>query len=104
MEKKDDESNLNKLNNLSNNDRLMIEFEFVQNLSNPAYLHYLAQNKYLQDSKFINFLIYLKYWEKPEYIKHLVFPQCLAFLNELVANPKFREVFNLNYFNIEDLF
>jgi mediator of RNA polymerase II transcription subunit 31 len=97
MEKKEDESNLNMFSNLSNNDRLMIEFEFVQNLSNPAYLHYLAQNKYLQDPKFINFLIYLKYWEKPEYIRHLVFPQCLAFLNELVSNPKFREVFNLNY-------
>ena len=26
-----------------NNERLVIEYEFVQNLSNPMYLHYLAQ-------------------------------------------------------------
>jgi hypothetical protein len=44
----------------SNRDRLLIELEFVQNLANPTYLHYLAQNKYLEDEAFMAFLDYLQ--------------------------------------------
>ena len=44
----------------SNRDRLLIELEFVQNLANPTYLHYLAQNKYLDDEAFMAFLEYLQ--------------------------------------------
>ena len=77
---------------LSNGDRLQMEFEFVQNLANPAYLHFLAQNRYFQDEKFMNFLKYLEYWKRPEYLKHLVFPQCLAFLDALNNVPDFKQV------------
>ncbi len=75
---------------MDDTERLQIEFEFVQNLANPTYLHFLAQNKFLEDEKFINFLTYLQYWKQPEYCKCLVFPQCLAFLDALVNNADFR--------------
>jgi mediator of RNA polymerase II transcription subunit 31 len=70
-------------------DRFLIELEFVQNLSNPKYLNYLAQNGYLQQSEFITFLKYLTYWKQPEYLKLLLFPQCLAFLDNLINSPTF---------------
>lgn len=72
------------------NKRLLIELEFVQNLSNPKYLNYLAQNGYLQQDSFINFLKYLLYWKDPKYTKLLVFPQCLSFLEALIYSPSFR--------------
>lgn len=82
---------------LSNGDRLQMEFEFVQNLANPAYLHFLAQNRYFQDEKFLNFLKYLEYWKRPEYLKHLVFPQCLAFLDALNNLPDFKQVTHFSH-------
>ena len=75
---------------MDDHERIQIEFEFIQNLSNPAYLHFLAQNRYFSNEKFMNFLVYLQYWKQPEYCKHLVFPQCLAFLDALVNIPAFR--------------
>mmetsp|Transcript_3951 Transcript_3951/g.4035 ORF Transcript_3951/g.4035 Transcript_3951/m.4035 type:complete len:133 (+) Transcript_3951:190-588(+) len=71
-------------------ERFLIDLEFIQNLSNPAYLHFLAQNRYYEDAEFLNYLNYLKYWKQPEYIKHLLFPQCLQFLDELTDNHSFR--------------
>lgn len=70
--------------------RLLIELEFVQNLANPKYLSYLAQNGYFNQDCFINFLRYLQYWKNPEYAKLLVFPQCLSFLDTLINNASFR--------------
>jgi len=52
-------------------------------------LQYLAQNRYFQDAQFMNFLRYLRYFQQVEYARHLVFPQCLAFLDALVDNPQF---------------
>jgi hypothetical protein len=74
------------------NERFLIELEFVQNLSNPKYLSYLAQNRYYEKADFMDFLRYLQYFRKPAYLKHLIFPQCLAFLDALINNPVFREV------------
>jgi mediator of RNA polymerase II transcription subunit 31 len=71
-------------------DRFLIELEFVQNLANMKYLNFLAQKRYFDDPAFMNFLKYLTYWKKPEYARHLLFPQCLAFLDELLENPAFR--------------
>lgn len=71
--------------------RFCIEFEFVQNLSNPRYLNYLAQNGYFDDEKFIAFLDYLRYWKSPQYMKYLVFPQCIIFLDQLIENQEFRK-------------
>ena len=45
--------------------------QFVQALSNPWYLNYLASQKYLHDPTFINYLDYLQYFSQPKYLKYL---------------------------------
>ena len=74
----------------SDEERFLIDVEFIQNLSNPKYLSYLAQNKYFQDSSFMEYLKYLRYFKEPEYTCHLIFPTCLTFLDELIENTRFR--------------
>ncbi|KAK4477650.1 hypothetical protein RD792_016895 [Penstemon davidsonii] len=69
--------------------RFLLELEFIQCLSNPTYIHYLAQNRYFEDEAFIGYLKYLQYWQRPEYIKFIMYPHCLFFL-ELLQNPNFR--------------
>ncbi|KAA8533932.1 hypothetical protein F0562_031449 [Nyssa sinensis] len=69
--------------------RLLLELEFVQCLANPTYIHYLAQNRYFEDEGFIGYLKYLQYWQRPEYIKYIMYPHCLFFL-ELLQNASFR--------------
>ncbi|XP_073293046.1 mediator of RNA polymerase II transcription subunit 31 [Primulina huaijiensis] len=69
--------------------RFLLELEFVQCLANPTYIHYLAQNRYFDDEAFIGYLKYLQYWQRPEYIKFIMYPHCLFFL-ELLQNPNFR--------------
>ncbi|KAK8961758.1 Mediator of RNA polymerase II transcription subunit 31 [Platanthera guangdongensis] len=69
--------------------RFLLELEFVQCLANPTYIHYLAQNRYFEDEAFIGYLKYLQYWHRPEYIKFIMFPHCLFFL-ELLQNANFR--------------
>lgn len=69
--------------------RWEIELEFVQSLCNIQYLNYLAQNKYLDDPKFVAYLEYLMYWKRPEYARFLVYPNCLHVLT-LLQNPEFR--------------
>ncbi|RVX01776.1 Mediator of RNA polymerase II transcription subunit 31 [Vitis vinifera] len=61
--------------------RFLLELEFVQCLANPTYIHYLAQNRYFEDEAFIGYLKYLQYWQQPEYIKFIMYPHCLFFLN-----------------------
>lgn len=75
---------------LTDEKRLIIEMEFVQNLANARYLLYLSQNRYLSDERFLQFLKYLRYWKEPKYAKLLIFPQCLAFLDALLDNESFR--------------
>ena len=79
-------------------ERFLIELEFVQNLCNPKYLQYLAQNRYFQDETFMNFLRYLRYFKEVEYLRHLVFPQCLVFLDVLIDNPQFVEDLTSTFF------
>ncbi|CAN8252397.1 unnamed protein product [Cochlearia groenlandica] len=69
--------------------RFLLELEFMQCLANPTYIHYLAQNRYFEDEAFIAYLKYLQYWQQPEYIKFIMYPHCLYFL-ELLQNPNFR--------------
>ncbi|EZG45749.1 SOH1 family protein [Gregarina niphandrodes] len=71
--------------------RFICELEFVQSLSNPDYLHWLAKEKYFEDPKFIQFLHYLQYWNDPEYACRLLFPQCLVILRSLIRSPQFRK-------------
>eukprot|EP01039_Chlorochromonas_danica_P006805 gene6804-7518_t len=72
-------------------DRFYVELEFIQNLANARYLHYLAIQGYLEDSKFLSFLSYLRYWKAPNYAQHLLFPQCLVFLDALIEDAHFRK-------------
>ena len=41
------------------------------------------------DPAFINYLTYLKYWQKPEYAIYIAYPYCLEILN-LLQYPEFR--------------
>ena len=72
-------------------ERFIIELEFVQSLANPKYLNFLGQKGYFEDEDFILYLKYLRYWKSPEYMKHLLFPQCLAFLDAILDNQQFRK-------------
>lgn len=72
--------------------RFQIELEFVELLANPWYLQCmtstarlathvsvdddvfgadLAQQRLFEDESFINYLKYLMYWTRPEYIQHI---------------------------------
>ncbi|OAY79670.1 Mediator of RNA polymerase II transcription subunit 31 [Ananas comosus] len=59
----------------------------LRHLHNP--LADLAQNRYFEDEAFIGYLKYLQYWQRPEYIKFIMYPHCLFFL-ELLQNANFR--------------
>jgi mediator of RNA polymerase II transcription subunit 31 len=79
-------------------ERFLIELEFVQNLANPKYLNYLAQNGYFEQESFMSFLRYLRYWKEPQYITHIIFPQCLTFLDAVIDNADFRRELALPQF------
>ena len=49
----------------------------------------LAQNRYIEDPAFVDYLDYLQYWREPRYSKYIKFPQCLRAL-ELLQEPSFR--------------
>lgn len=81
--------------------RFISELEFVQSLANPEYLHCkifffyikifyldLSNAGYFQKPAFMNYLRYLEYWRQPEYILHLIYPQCLRVL-ECLKDPLF---------------
>ncbi|KAH6577158.1 hypothetical protein BASA50_004333 [Batrachochytrium salamandrivorans] len=70
--------------------RFQLELEFVQCLANPAYLQYLAQQRYFENPAFINYLSYLKYWQKPAYAKYIQFPYSLSIL-DLLQHESFRK-------------
>jgi mediator of RNA polymerase II transcription subunit 31 len=88
--------------------RFMVELEFVQLLANPSYINCishslirdLAQNKYFEDKKFLNYLIYLKYWKNPIYSKYITYPHCLYFLDHLNESESFRDACkNMDFIN-----
>ncbi|KAK9808974.1 hypothetical protein WJX72_007298 [[Myrmecia] bisecta] len=60
-----------------------MELEFVQCLSNPHYINWLAQSELIKDPTFRAYLKYLQYWQRPEYAQHLIYPQALFFLDLL---------------------
>ncbi|KAK3818692.1 MAG: SOH1-domain-containing protein [Benniella sp.] len=70
--------------------RFQIELEFVQCLSNPWYLHHLAQQQYFNQDSFVRYLDYLQYFRKPEYAKYIIYPHCLHFLT-LLQHKSFRD-------------
>ncbi|CCG23803.1 Soh1 RNA polymerase II mediator complex subunit [Candida orthopsilosis Co 90-125] len=80
--------------------RWEIELEFVQSLSNIPYLSYLAQNNYLQDPCFVNYLKYLQYWKEPQYSRYLVYPNCLHILSLLQSEQFRRDIANPEIMNV----
>lgn len=79
--------------------RWEVELEFVQSLANLPYVNYLAQNGYLADPAFQNYLRYLTYWQRPEYAKYLVYPNCLHILT-LLQNDEFaKNIVNPEFMN-----
>lgn len=70
--------------------RWEVELEFVQGLANPKYVHFLAQQKYLEDPDFLRYLEYLEYWSEPPNVKYIVYPNCLLML-KLLKKPEFRQ-------------
>lgn len=91
-----------KLNDVSMNvdskERFLIDLEFVQNLSNPRFLHHLAIQGFLDDPQFLEYLKYLRYWKTPNYVHFLLFPQCLIFLDAIIDNEHFRRELALKEF------
>lgn len=45
--------------------------KFVQSLSNPLYLQYLADQKYFENEEFVAYLNYLQYFREDKYLKYL---------------------------------
>ncbi len=75
--------------------RFIQDLEFVQCLANPNYLKYLSDKGYLDDDHFINYLKYLLYFKKDEYMKYITFERCLLFL-DLLQYKEFREQLKRN--------
>jgi len=67
--------------------RFRLELEFVQSLSSVRYVSFLANGGYLEDQAFLEFLHYLQYWKRPEYVIFLDFPSALKFLDLILENP-----------------
>ncbi|KAG5616438.1 hypothetical protein H5410_016262 [Solanum commersonii] len=65
--------------------------KFIQCLANPTYIH-----------SFIEYLKYLQHWQRDKYIKFIMYPHCLFFL-EFLQNQIFRNAMvhptNKNYRN-----
>lgn len=70
--------------------RWEVELEFVQSLANIQYVNWLAQNDYLSDPAFVNYLKYLNYWKDAKYAKYVVYPNCLHILT-LLQSEEFRK-------------
>ena len=49
----------------------------------------LAQNRYLDDPAFVEYLYYLQYWRELPYVRYIAFPHCLRML-ELLQSKSFR--------------
>ncbi|MCJ1480956.1 hypothetical protein MMC06_001112 [Schaereria dolodes] len=73
--------------------RFELELEFVQSLSSPLYLNYLASSpqKLLQYPPFIAYLRYLLYFTRPEYVKYLRYPGPTLKALELLQEEGFRK-------------
>lgn len=71
--------------------RFEVELEFVTMLSSPAYLSWLALNKYFQKPEFNNYLQYLQYWATDPYVGYLTHPGPTLKALELLQEERFRK-------------
>ncbi|RNA35978.1 Mediator of RNA polymerase II transcription subunit 31 [Brachionus plicatilis] len=79
------------LNEKQQRRRFLVELEFVQCLANPNYLHFLAKQGMFDNDSFKNYLKYLLYWKKPEYVQFIRYPECLFFL-ELIQHDELQQM------------
>ena len=80
--------------------RFELELEFIQCLASPAYLHHLATQGFFNDPAFLQFLNYLQYWKRPEYVRFITYPHSLYFLDLLCKSSTFRrEMANVGFRN-----
>ncbi|KAI7344411.1 hypothetical protein KC354_g15183 [Hortaea werneckii] len=71
--------------------RFELELEFVQALSNPLYVHYLATQKLFEDDDFIRYLDYLQYFREPKYMRFLQYPGPTLRMLDLLQQDHFRK-------------
>jgi hypothetical protein len=72
----------------SNRTRFETELEFVQALSNPYYLHSLAQQGILNQPAFVNFLEYLQYWKEKDYARFILYATTVLVVTDLPMDLK----------------
>ncbi|KAI7087582.1 hypothetical protein KC356_g4012 [Hortaea werneckii] len=70
--------------------RFELELEFVQALSNPLYVHYLATQKVFEDEAFVRYLAYLQYFRLPQYLRFLQYPGPTLRMLDLLQQDQFR--------------
>ena len=86
-----------------NDNRFIRELEFVQCLSNPRYLVFLAGQNYFNDPCFIRYLKYLLYWDTPKYSHYIRYPQTLFYLH-MLQKKEFRDfIANPNNMMVNDI-
>ncbi|KAI6830886.1 hypothetical protein KC340_g7891 [Hortaea werneckii] len=71
--------------------RFELELEFVQALSNPLYVHYLATQKLFEDDAFVRYLDYLQYFREPKYMRFLQYPGPTLRMLDLLQQDQFRK-------------
>lgn len=69
--------------------RFVEELEFVEALSNPDYVQWLAMQPFFNDPAFEEFLKYLCYWRKSPFVEWVVYPQALGMLH-MLCDPTVR--------------
>ena len=70
---------------------LTLWLQFVQTLSNPFYVAFLAEQKLLNKPEFVAYLDYLQYWTKPEFARFLAYPGPTLRMLELLQQKRFRD-------------
>ncbi|KAF2858288.1 SOH1-domain-containing protein [Piedraia hortae CBS 480.64] len=72
--------------------RFEVELEFVQSLSNPLYIQWLSTMKILDAPEFVEYVKYLCYFRRPEYIRYLArYPGPTIRILELLQQEQFRK-------------
>ncbi|RMY79663.1 hypothetical protein D0861_08674 [Hortaea werneckii] len=75
----------------NNNNNNFFSFpQFVQALSNPLYVHYLATQKVFEDEAFVRYLAYLQYFRLPQYLRFLQYPGPTLRMLDLLQQDQFR--------------
>ncbi|KAL7411422.1 SOH1-domain-containing protein [Mrakia frigida] len=72
-----------------------LELEMLHALSNPHYLLELSNTGHLESEAFLNFIRYLEYWERKEFVRFVIYPHALHHRRLLLLEP-FRQALRTN--------